>query len=360
MAAMLERYQSDEDGGRPFAQLLTTIRRMVVGIAWLALAIALAIAVWGFDPADPSFNTATSAAPVNPLDLFGAYTADLCLQLFGEAIWLPVLVFAAWGIRLLADKPFRHAGIAATSLPIALLALCAFLATQPQPDAASWPLRVGLGGFVGRFLFESLHYRIGGTLYGWLAVLLTLIPGIAAFGIQSVGNPRALSHLLPGHGRQNRTNEPEKPSARARTNEPERVRRPSRVAGLARSIFQRLAGAFRTNEPETRQRPRRVAVRKVAEPIVDDDTNEPERPPRGRGRAQALPDDLPPQPGSPDGDEAEAPEAAAGFAARIFARAASGAPARDATPPARLHERTRHLQPRCRSPAASNCPTCSS
>ncbi|HEX2528763.1 MAG TPA: DNA translocase FtsK [Geminicoccus sp.] len=296
-------------GERPFAGLVATMRRLVVGLGWLAVAGLLAIAVWGFDPADPSFNTATSAAPANPLDLFGAYAADLVLQLFGVAVWLPIAVFAVWGIRLVADKPFYSVLLPPTALPMALLGLCAFLATQPQPDAASWPLRVGLGGFVGRFLHETLHPMVGGVLYGWGAVLLTLAAGILAFGIPltdgrwklfGLARPRSRRHHLerkqqPGPSFLARLSLPRLPAIGGRT-----IAGANVVCGLIAQVRGRVAALFRTNEPEKPVRPRRPGVRRPEPDSYDDDTNEPEqelaKPTRGRGRTASAP----PEPVQPD------------------------------------------------------------
>ncbi|WP_051329026.1 DNA translocase FtsK [Geminicoccus roseus] len=354
MAAMLERLDQD----RPLAGLIATARRLVMGLFWLAAAILLAVAVWGFNPADPSFNTATSATPVNPLDLFGAYTADLALQLFGVGIWLPIGVFAAWGIRLIADKPFHHVWIASTALPLALLGFCAFLATQPQPDAASWPLRVGLGGFVGRFLYETLHPMLGGAAYGWAAVVVTLLAGVVAFGVQLVeGNWSVLGLLRPRR----------KARVAARAELADEVQRPrgpglvQRVATGAKAMAARTTALFRRNEPEAPVRPRRPGVRRPEpEPFSDvfddeDYTNEPEpapaRPARSRTRAQAQPQRRPQPPAPvddfrPDADEADDDERddepyeapvypRSADPARPAGRPAAPAPVREPPPPVR-------------------------
>ncbi|WP_222183748.1 DNA translocase FtsK [Geminicoccus harenae] len=372
MAAMLGRLDQE----RPFASLLATARRLVLGIFWLGLAALLAIAVWGFDPADPSFNTATTAAPVNPLDLFGAYTADLMLQLFGVAIWLPILVFAAWGIRLIADKPFRGAWLAATALPLALLGFCAFLATQPQPDAASWPLRVGLGGFVGRFLYENLQPGLGGALYGWIAVIVTLVTGLLAFGVQIVEGGWTLLGLASG-GRAGRSagstglrNEPERPRRRVALADDDEPEGPGMLARLAAPLRQQaaaLAGRamqlWRRNKPETVVRPRRPAVRRVA-PLPDEPEELEQQPPR-RPRPAPAPvreDRQRPAVAAPPVEEefdAEEFDDAAddGFEPEPAppARALRREPERPATPPAPPRSAPpappRPSQPRLQSPA---------
>lgn len=357
MAAMLERFDQE----RPLANLIATVRRLVLGLTWLAVAILLAIAVWGFDPADPSFNTATSAAPVNPLDLFGAYTADLALQLFGIAIWLPILVFAAWGIRLVADKPFFSPWVASTALPVALLGFCAFLATQPQPDAAGWPLRVGLGGFVGRFLYESLHPSMGGILYGWTSVLLTLAAGVLAFGVQVIEGSWSLVGLFrqgrkSGDGRRGRGKAamPASGEARPTARRADDANEPKSAAVLAMlrrwlaAAGSRVTALHRTNEPEAPIRPRRPGARSAEPEAFDDDMNEPgtlpARPARGRSRPAASPTETrrtavalrPDEPEETDDDDwldddapLDPPRAAAPAAPPARPPAAPPAPARE-------------------------------
>src|SRR3546814_4309173 len=74
------------------------------GVVLVALAAALAVALVGFDAADPSLNTAgvASGRPVlNPLGYAGAVVADLLLQSLGLASALLVMLPAIWGWRML-------------------------------------------------------------------------------------------------------------------------------------------------------------------------------------------------------------------------------------------------------------------
>ena len=66
-------FQSELGGGSGWAR-----RRglELLGVVLLVAGIALAIALWGHDPRDPSFNHATSGAS-NPLGHFGASVADM-------------------------------------------------------------------------------------------------------------------------------------------------------------------------------------------------------------------------------------------------------------------------------------------
>ena len=69
-----------------------------LGIGLCLISLVLAVALWGYDPGDPSLNHATSGPSSNPLGGFGATLADLCLQTVGTAIWFAVLVLPIWGL----------------------------------------------------------------------------------------------------------------------------------------------------------------------------------------------------------------------------------------------------------------------
>ena len=125
------------------------------GVVLIAAAVALAVALFGFDRRDPSLNQATwpscrtirSAAP-------GAYVADLLYQLFGLAAWLPVLVGLSWGVRLALSR--RLAGMAVRACRCAP-GTGRLLAVLPPLPAPGLPLQAGLGGAVGDLQWRWLE-----------------------------------------------------------------------------------------------------------------------------------------------------------------------------------------------------------
>jgi len=78
------------EGGRDFLR-----RRMMelVGLVLAAAGVALLMAVFTFNNADPSLNHATGNLPNNLMGLPGAYVSDLLLQTFGLAIVLVPVAF---------------------------------------------------------------------------------------------------------------------------------------------------------------------------------------------------------------------------------------------------------------------------
>ena len=126
----------------------------IAGVALVAVAAALAVALVGFDAGDPSLNTAGAAVAriANPLGLPGAMVADLLLQSLGVASALLVLLPAIWGWRML-----RHEAIGRPALRIGLLPptlALATLAAAAAPVPPTWPLRAGLAAAA-----QGLHGR---------------------------------------------------------------------------------------------------------------------------------------------------------------------------------------------------------
>ena len=158
------------------------------GLALIAAAGLLAATIGAYDPADPSLNAAGSGAISHPFGFVGAVIADLLLQSLGAASALLALIPAVWGWRIL-----RHERVGRWPLRIALLPLSMVLATAAlaliTPPAA-WPLRAGLGGFLGPIMLTPAGAvaaqlaPIGGLLpVAILSGLLALAAGLWSAGI---------------------------------------------------------------------------------------------------------------------------------------------------------------------------------
>ncbi len=174
---------------------LTAFLWRLGGLVLLAAGAFLALALLGFDPADPSFNTLGDGPPRNPAGLAGAYLADALYQVIGLTGWLLPLVLAAWGLRLLLARPLRWPWLPLVALPPALLAISAFLASLPIDAEGSWPFRVGLGGVVGDFLLWRLQPRLGADSYFWGTITAAVVLGITSLGLRWGESWRAAGRL---------------------------------------------------------------------------------------------------------------------------------------------------------------------
>ncbi len=164
--------------------LATSTLRRLGGACLLALGLYVTLALWGYDPGDPSFNQATSAAVSNPAGAGGAWLADMLYQFFGYGAFVPVIACLAWGLRMLLDRRLAWPWLPVLALPPAMLAACAFLASRKVPGQDEWPFRVGLGGFVGDFQFLRLGPGLGGFSYAAITGTIALLLLVSALGLR--------------------------------------------------------------------------------------------------------------------------------------------------------------------------------
>jgi S-DNA-T family DNA segregation ATPase FtsK/SpoIIIE len=167
----------------------------IMGLALIALAgaVALALATWSVE--DPSFTHATSRPVSNLLSLPGAITADLAMQVFGLGSIALLLPVGAWGLSLVTRKTVPRlllrmglwllGGAAAAAVASAL------------PSTARWPLPTGLGGVVG----DALVFAARGVIpFGGgpeLAVVALIYAGIAILALSAacgVGLPEEVEN----------------------------------------------------------------------------------------------------------------------------------------------------------------------
>ncbi|MGV8929836.1 MAG: DNA translocase FtsK 4TM domain-containing protein, partial [Brevundimonas sp.] len=129
------------------------------GVLQALLAALLLVALISWNPADPSLNAASGAAPTNWLGLNGALFADLFMQSLGLAAGPGGILLIAFGLAAaIGDaiqqrlKPTPLKALAATG---GVLALSAALSALAAP--AAWPLAAGLGGLWGDAIVGLIH-----------------------------------------------------------------------------------------------------------------------------------------------------------------------------------------------------------
>jgi S-DNA-T family DNA segregation ATPase FtsK/SpoIIIE len=146
-------------------ELRTAARRRVGeigGIALLALAVLLALALATWSIHDPSFTHATKAPARNLLGLPGAIASDLLMQLVGLASVALLIPLAVWGWRLLRHRPVNRDRLRVALWVLGTLLAAAF--ASGLTPTARWPLPTGLGGVVGDALMRIPASFAGGPL----------------------------------------------------------------------------------------------------------------------------------------------------------------------------------------------------
>jgi S-DNA-T family DNA segregation ATPase FtsK/SpoIIIE len=141
------------------------IRRRAAEFLALALVIAglvAAVALATYNPADPSFSTATAGPTTNLAGPAGAHGADILLQGVGFAAWLPVLCLMTWAWRLAMHKGLQPFVLRLACLLAALPLLAASLTLLPLPPGA--PAHAGPGGAAGPAIAEAVLGLLGDVL----------------------------------------------------------------------------------------------------------------------------------------------------------------------------------------------------
>jgi len=158
------------------------VLRLGGGLGLSLIGLCLLTALLSYDPADPSLNHATAAAPNNWLGRPGATLADLAYQVFGLGIWfvvLPVLCWAFRALRRLPTRNLRRSVIFAFCGAIVLSLACGWVPAWP-----SWPVDAGVGGVVG-FLgvrgVTALAEQWGWQPLGWVFCVPLLLIGLVLF-----------------------------------------------------------------------------------------------------------------------------------------------------------------------------------
>ncbi|WP_415520244.1 DNA translocase FtsK [Gluconobacter oxydans] len=183
----------------------------LLGLVLLIFAVAVGIALWSFNPHDPSFNTSTGTQPTNLLGRTGATISDGLIQWLGLGSGMPIVILLAWAWRMV-----RHHGM---SLPI--LRIVAALALLPASATfigtlqllipgleVAWPTASGLGGEMGvscaHRLLDAAHAEAGAAGNAIAVILVLLLMGLLlplAMGLEA-REWRALGQTLMLLGRQ--------------------------------------------------------------------------------------------------------------------------------------------------------------
>jgi S-DNA-T family DNA segregation ATPase FtsK/SpoIIIE len=193
MATAAQRAQKKDLGPHWRDTLAASIRGFVrksVGVALVALSVALGVALVTHSSTDPSLTTAAGGPPTNWLGPFGAYASDALLFLFGPASALFLPLVALIGIRMVRGVdigPMRRALLVA-ALGVALIgiALGLYAGSAVSGLPAGYGGALGLAGAYGMDSAVKLVgnpqvegplrlavmaiLALGGFVIGWLAL----------------------------------------------------------------------------------------------------------------------------------------------------------------------------------------------
>jgi DNA segregation ATPase FtsK/SpoIIIE, S-DNA-T family len=161
------------------------------GMIFLALGAFLTAALTSHDPGDPSWNQSVNAVAKNLMGLAGARISDLLLQWLGLAAWLLPLVLIDWAVRCIGGRGLRRFWLKLLVLPPLLIAAALAISIVPAP--ASWSLRTGLGGVIGKLGRDGFaHISVAPPLSAMAAAVLVALLLLYMLGWSALGVvPRA-------------------------------------------------------------------------------------------------------------------------------------------------------------------------
>ncbi|MCC6778752.1 MAG: DNA translocase FtsK 4TM domain-containing protein, partial [Hyphomicrobiales bacterium] len=160
--------------------------RELCGLALIALAVLLAIALATWSVQDPSLSHATNAPLRNMLGVSGAIVADLLIQLLGIGALALILPIAIWGWRLATHRPMQREGWRVVAWLAGVLSAAALAALLPRSGA--WPLPVGLGGVIGDWMMRPFNWIAGGAPTGIALLLIATAVAAAAVAALAVAS----------------------------------------------------------------------------------------------------------------------------------------------------------------------------
>ena len=163
----------------------------LLGLVLIVLGCAAAAMVMSYNPADPSFLSATDAPVQNWMGRMGATIAAPLFMIAGWGSWAIALVLIAWGIRFALHVGEDRAMGRLIFAPIAV-ALCSVYAASLVPGAV-WKdtHHFGLGGVFGDMIMGMLLTAVPlGSAVGIKLASLVLAVGMLALGAFVLGFTR--------------------------------------------------------------------------------------------------------------------------------------------------------------------------
>ncbi|WP_366654196.1 DNA translocase FtsK [Fodinicurvata sp. EGI_FJ10296] len=146
------------------AELLSRRATEGIGLLFGALAALLLLALATYTPIDPSWNTAGGTGEYhNLLGAWGAYPADLLVQLFGVVSFLFCVILTAWAWRLIRRGTMGRAWVRLLAAMIALALFAAAVTPLANTPFAltNWAAAGMPGGAVGVIVLDSVMSLAG-------------------------------------------------------------------------------------------------------------------------------------------------------------------------------------------------------
>jgi S-DNA-T family DNA segregation ATPase FtsK/SpoIIIE len=160
--------------------------REIKGVLYITLALFFLLCLFSYSPMDPSFThfVPDQVKVTNLTGLFGSYTADSLIRLFGGSVFLLPLFLSIAGFRYLVNESFRIRTLHLLGFTGLVLSSCVLLGmTLRDPSLSGITLRPG--GLLGFLVFDLLDARLnsGGTALVVVSVFLISLMVMSNFSV---------------------------------------------------------------------------------------------------------------------------------------------------------------------------------
>jgi S-DNA-T family DNA segregation ATPase FtsK/SpoIIIE len=153
-------------------------RRDVIGIAWLALSLFLALSLASFKPSDPSFNSTGVGLHVqNYCGYIGSFSADFMYQILGLSAWALVAAALRMSIQSFKGKTGAWFGPRLIWAGLLLITSSSLLSLY-FPLSKVYANHISVGGLVGLVVSKGLitgFNFLGVSIILWSVALMLLV-----------------------------------------------------------------------------------------------------------------------------------------------------------------------------------------
>ncbi|MDH4265275.1 MAG: DNA translocase FtsK 4TM domain-containing protein, partial [Deltaproteobacteria bacterium] len=153
----------------------SSLKKEILGILLVAIAVLLAISLVSFNPDDPSFNHQPSEPQkaTNLAGFVGAHLADIFLQTFGLTAFLWPLFFILFSLKLFLSSEISFPPAKIASLA-GLIITASGLLSLGLGKMNIWGAKIDSGGALGYFCIRitEKYLNISGTLILFAVVLV--------------------------------------------------------------------------------------------------------------------------------------------------------------------------------------------
>lgn len=125
-----------------------------LGAILMLLAVGVYVALFSYDPLDPTINNISNRETTNTLGPIGANVADVLMQTLAMVSFLLPVPLFLWGLKIARLKWLPHFWINLTMVPVSLILIAiAVSVVSPTPD---YVIEAGYGGALGQQLYGMI------------------------------------------------------------------------------------------------------------------------------------------------------------------------------------------------------------